>query len=156
MDRFHVWTGRFAYTSLCATVALGLWLLFSVDSRTSMNVGAVLWISCFLGFEMCLVHLDSRNPMSKEQQIRIRIAELEKGIVSGEAKVARYRVELETLQTDTHIYGGEENIALYPQRERKILDKIEAVDREIDPKLMRRAKLRQDLDELQQKKAYRG
>ena|SRR5688572_18951872 len=99
MDRYNEWMIRFAYASLSVTVALGAWLLFNVESKLSMSIGAVVCVFCFLGHEMYKDFVpDVQAPVSNEQRIRVRVAELEKRTEPDREELIKLREELAELE----------------------------------------------------------
>lgn len=153
MTRLETWTIRLAYTAVSITVWLALWLLVGLTLHDSTSFGAFTFIICFLGFE---IHksavVDARVPISSEAAIRARVAELESQIADHDRGKTYLSDQLEKVRMGQP-YKFEHD-RLSPEND--LLVKIDSIDRELEPKLKKRAKLHAELDELVQKKGYRG
>lgn len=155
----HLWR-RLDERPPISTAGIILGICFLTIAASILAGGAPLFTAFLagaVGISWARRHqLKEADPKARKQIILARVAELDQRIEVDQSEKARRIRELEVLQADTHLYGGAENLREYPRRQKKILDKIEAVDRKIEPMRQKRAKLNQELDEIQQKKGYRG
>ncbi len=155
MTRLQAWSFRLAYTTVSLSIGLAMRLVMEVPSDISFPVAALCWITTFLVFECTRSHFESAynvGPVTKAHSIRVRVAEIDEKIEADEAKKRKLLEQLVEAESDPLF----SRTSQYETVENELLGKIAKLDREIDPKRKKRAKLNAEFDELLQKKGYRG
>lgn len=146
IDRFLI-TYLHAVVGCCVT--LFLWMIADVSLEQSVTIGVLSVLSLIL---MRILFYHRSASSSDREQVRVRIADLDEKIAESEKNTEKYRTQLRLLQEDPRFCFSPHNQVV----EKRLMDTIETLDRELEPKLKKRAKLHAELDDLLQKKGYRG